>query len=114
MANNDRFYIGGAWVDPVQPKFADVINPATEEAMAGIAMGSAADVDRAAQAAAAAFPAFSMTTRKQRIDLLNSILNELDKRLDDIAAAMTMEMGAPSVFPARRRRSPGTIISRQW
>jgi aldehyde dehydrogenase (NAD+) len=103
----DKFYTGGAWVDPVEAKSADVINPATEEAAARIAMGSAADVDRAAQAAAAAFPAFSMTTRKQRIDLLNSILNELDKRLDDIAAAMTMEMGAPSILSRTSQAQSG-------
>ncbi len=107
MAKTDKFYIGGSWVDPAQAKFADVINPATEEAVARIAMGSAADVDRAAKAAAAAFPSFSMTSRKERIDLLNSILNELEKRLDDIASAMTSEMGAPTVLSRTSQAQSG-------
>jgi aldehyde dehydrogenase (NAD+) len=91
-----KFYIDGAWVAPASESWADVINPSTEESIARIAMGSEADVDRAVKAAAKAFPAFSMTSRAERIELLQSILAELDKRLDDIAAALTGEMGAPA------------------
>ena len=59
MSNQQRFYIDGQWVEPAAPAFRDVINPATEEAAGRIAMGAAADVERAVAAARAAFPAFA-------------------------------------------------------
>ncbi len=95
MSNALKFYIDGAWVDPVTPKTLDVINPATEEAFATISVGSAADVDRAVAAARAAFPAFSQTTKAERVALLRRILAVYDQRIDDIAKAVSDEMGAP-------------------
>jgi aldehyde dehydrogenase (NAD+) len=70
-------------------------------------MGSTADVDRAAKAATTAFGSYSMTSRRERIDLLNSILGVLEKRLDDIAAALTSEMGAPSVLSRTSQAQSG-------
>jgi len=67
--NHEKFYIDGAWVSPAVPKTLDVIDPATERAYTKISLGSAADVDRAVAAAKAAFPAFSRTTRDQRLAL---------------------------------------------
>ncbi|TPE61191.1 aldehyde dehydrogenase family protein [Sandaracinobacter neustonicus] len=92
-----KFYIDGQWVDPVEGvKPLDVINPATEQAFGRIAIGTAADVDRAAKAAAAAFPSFSRTSRAERLELLGAIIAEYQKRHADIAAAITEEMGAPA------------------
>jgi len=90
-----QFYIDGAWVDPVTPKPFDVINPATEEVCGRISLGSAADVDKAVGAAARAFPNWSRTSKKERIELLERILEEFAKRHDDIARAIMEEMGAP-------------------
>ena len=70
MSNHLKFYINGAWVDPVTPRKMDVINPATEEPFTAISIGSAADVDRAVAAAKAAFPKFSQTSKAERIALL--------------------------------------------
>ena len=70
-----KFYIDGQWVDPAEKKTLDVINPATEEPFARISMGSAKDVDKAVAAAKAAFPKFSMTTKQERIELLQSIMS---------------------------------------
>ncbi len=95
MSNALKFYINGAWVDPVTPKTLDVINPATEEAFATISVGSAADVDKAVAAARAAFPAFSQTSKEERLRLLRKILEIYEQRLDDIARAVSDEMGAP-------------------
>ncbi len=95
MSNALKFYIDGSWVDPVTPKTLDVINPATEEPFAKISVGSAADVDRAVAAAKAAFPAFSQTTKAERLRLLRRILEIYDERIDDIAKAVSDEMGAP-------------------
>ena len=90
-----KFYIDGAWVDPVTPKQLDVINPATEAVAGRISMGSAADVDAAVKAAKRAFASFSQTSRADRIELLSNVLAEYQKRYADIAAAITEEMGAP-------------------
>jgi aldehyde dehydrogenase (NAD+) len=90
-----KFYINGEWVDPVEPRPFDVINPATEEACGRISLGSAADVDKAVAAAVAAFPDFARTTRQERIDLLRSILDVFARRHDEVAEAIMEEMGAP-------------------
>ncbi|TDQ83193.1 aldehyde dehydrogenase (NAD+) [Dongia mobilis] len=95
MQNALKFYINGSWVDPVRPATLDVINPATEEAFARISMGSAADVDKAVAAAKAAFPAFSRTSKAERVALLKRILDAYEARLEDIAQAVSAEMGAP-------------------
>ena len=72
-----KFYINGQWVAPLAFRMADVINPATELPVAQVALGSAADVDRAVAAARAAFPAYSLTTKARRIDLLRRLRGRL-------------------------------------
>ncbi|KIW07648.1 uncharacterized protein PV09_01590 [Verruconis gallopava] len=90
-----KFYINGEWVDPVTPATIDVINPATEEVFAKISAGSSADVDKAVAAARAALPAFQQTTKAERMELLKRILDVYQRRIEDIAQACSMEMGAP-------------------
>jgi aldehyde dehydrogenase (NAD+) len=98
MSNNLKFYIDGAWVDPVVAHRIPVIDPSTEEAFTEISGGSAADVDKAVAAARAAFPAFARTSKKERLELLNACLAAYNKRFDEIAAACAQEMGAPIGF----------------
>jgi aldehyde dehydrogenase (NAD+) len=100
-----KFYIDGQWVDPVTPKTLDVINPANEAVAGRISAGSAADVDKAVAAAKKAFETFSQTTREERIDLLERIQAEYQKRFGDIAHAITEEMGAPASL-AQRAQAP--------
>ncbi len=95
MLERLQFYIDGQWVDPVEPRTMDVVNPATEAVYGRISLGSAADVDRAVAAAKRAFDSYSQTTRDQRIDLLQAILDEFARRHDDVAEAIMDEMGAP-------------------
>lgn len=90
-----NFYIDGNWVPPFSERRMDVINPATEGAWARISMGGAEDVDRAVAAAKAAFPAFSQTTRQERLDYLRCILEVYNQRYEDIAQAVTRELGSP-------------------
>ncbi|NIA28120.1 MAG: aldehyde dehydrogenase family protein [Desulfobulbaceae bacterium] len=103
-----QFYIDGKWVDPVRPNTLDVINPATEEVCGHISLGSAADVDLAVAAAKRAFESFSQTTREQRIDLLQAILDEFAKRRDDVAEAIMDEMGAPWEFAKDAQAASGS------
>jgi aldehyde dehydrogenase (NAD+) len=95
MDKHLKFYIDGAWVDPVSPRTMDVINPATEEAIAQISIGSAADVDKAVIAARRAFETFSKTSREERVALLERIIASFQKRFADLVTAITVEMGAP-------------------
>ena len=96
-----KFYIDGQWVDPVELKTLDVENPATEEVVGKIALGAAADVDKAVKAARRAFASFSLTSREERLDLLQRILAEYQKRFGDLADAVTDEMGAPASLAQR-------------
>ena len=102
-----KFYINGAWVDPVTPKTLDVINPATEGVAGRISMGSAADVDAAVRAARAAFASYSQTSVADRVALLEAILAEYKKRYADMAAAITEEMGAPAVLAQKAQAAMG-------
>ena len=90
-----QFYINGEWVDPVTPRTLDVENPATEEPFARISLGSAADVDKAVAAAKAAFPAFAATSVEYRADLLDKITAGFNARKEEIAEAISDQMGAP-------------------
>jgi len=101
------FYIGGEWVAPAEPRTLDVINPADEKVAGRISLGSEADVDRAVAAAKAAFPAYSETTREQRLELLQAIAAEYQKRYAEIADAITEEMGAPSALAQRAQAASG-------
>jgi aldehyde dehydrogenase (NAD+) len=107
MSNTLKFYIDGAWVDPLVPATLDVINPATEEPIAKISMGTAKDVDRAVKAARKAFPSYSRTTKEERIALLQRILEAYKARYDDIAVAISSEMGAPITLATRAQAAIG-------
>ncbi|WP_422025662.1 aldehyde dehydrogenase family protein [Pyruvatibacter mobilis] len=90
-----QFYINGQWVDPATPKTLEVVNPATEEPCATISMGSEADLDKAVAAAKAAFPAWSATSREDRVKIFEKIIEVYQTRYDEIAETISTEMGAP-------------------
>ncbi len=90
-----KFFINGEWVDPAKPKTLDVINPATEEPCGKISMGSEEDVNKAVAAAKAAFPAWSQTSREDRIKIFEKIIEVYQRRYDEIAETISTEMGAP-------------------
>ena len=96
-----KFYIDGEGVDPVESKTLDVENPATEKVAGKIALGSAADVNKAVKAAKRAFVTWSQTSREERIEVLGRILAEYQKRFGDLATAVTEEMGAPATLAQR-------------
>lgn len=95
MSNERKFYIDGNWQDPSSDTLLDVINPATEQVVTRIAAGNTNDIDKAVRAARQAFESFSLSTREERIELLNRILEGFDKRIDDLSYAMSVEMGVP-------------------
>jgi aldehyde dehydrogenase (NAD+) len=100
-ANATKFYIDGAWVPPSSSERLDVINPATEEVVTQIALGSEKDAELAIAAARKAFDSWSRTTKQERLDVLNAIIAVYQKRMGDLAAAVTAEMGAPATLAAK-------------
>ncbi len=95
MRDCTKFYIDGQWVDPVTENIQPVENPATEETIGHISFGTKADVDKAVAAARRAFETFSQTSREERLTLLRAIQAEIANRKDDLALAVSDEMGAP-------------------
>ncbi|KGX84883.1 aldehyde dehydrogenase family protein [Pontibacillus marinus] len=95
MRINLKHYINGEWVDSTGSEKEDVINPATEEVMGTISMGTKEDLDRAVAAARAAYPTFSQTSKEERIEMLENIAEEYAKRKDELIDVMTDELGSP-------------------
>jgi aldehyde dehydrogenase (NAD+) len=104
-----NFYINGAWVPPAEPNILDVINPATEAVAGHISLGAQADVDRAVAAAKHAFRSYARTSRAERLDLLASIISVYEKRIGDVAAAVTEEMGAPAWLAQQAQAVMGLV-----
>jgi aldehyde dehydrogenase (NAD+) len=98
LARVGKFYIGGEWVDPVSPRWIDVVDPALGEVFTQVAAGGAADIDRAVSAAKSAFGAYSATSREDRLALLRRIVAEYKRRYDDLTIAVMRELGAPRQF----------------
>ncbi|MGV9824299.1 aldehyde dehydrogenase family protein [Gordonia sp. NPDC003429] len=101
MREVTRFYIDGRWVEPSDLNVVDVINPATEKAAGHVALGTAADVDAAVDAARRAFGTWGQTGVDERVAVLEALVAEYRARADDLAAAVTEEMGAPTVLSTR-------------
>ncbi|HEX2767773.1 MAG TPA: aldehyde dehydrogenase family protein [Geobacteraceae bacterium] len=97
----DKIYINGEWVSSTGTGMIDVINPATEEVMGRIPDGTAEDVDRAAKAAAAAFPAWSQTPLEERVEFIRKIAAGIQSRIPEIAALIAREVGMPVKLAAR-------------
>ncbi|NGN43722.1 aldehyde dehydrogenase family protein [Mesorhizobium sp. CGMCC 1.15528] len=95
MLRKTDFFIDGKWTAPVAPRELEVINPADEQAFAVISLGSSADVDKAVAAARKAFDSWSRTSREERVEYLEKLLEAYKKRLPDMAGAISSEMGAP-------------------
>ena len=108
MRKYTQFYIDGKWIDPLTPNSFDVTNPADETIAGVISLGSKSDVDKAVVAARDAFTSFSRFSRQERLELLENILNTYNKYYDDIALAISEEMGAPLPFSIEDQASCGT------
>lgn len=108
MKDCRKFYIDGKWVDPAKAHDFQVINPANEQAVATISLGSAADVDRAVAVAKRAFEAYSETGVQERLDLLRRIIEVYQSKMEEMAAAISQEMGAPSSL-SRKAQAPAGL-----
>jgi aldehyde dehydrogenase (NAD+) len=103
-----QFYIGGQWVAPRTDRTLEVVNPATEQAITSIAMGGADDVDAAVAAAKDAFESYSLTSKQERLDLLDAIIAVYSRRMEDLAGIISQEVGAPLSL-ARAAHAPAGL-----
>ena len=108
MSHEKQFYINGQWVEPKGDRTVDVINPATEEVVATIALGNEEDVNIAVAAARKAFDSFSQTSREERIALLERVLEIYQRRSEEFAQAISIEMGAPAKLSKHAQAPSGT------
>ena len=86
-------YVGGNWCRSSATEYIDVTNPATAELLARTPLSTAAEVDAAVQAAAAAFPAWRRTPPGERIQYLFKLKNLLEEHLDELSRLITIENG---------------------
>ncbi|MFH2131054.1 MAG: aldehyde dehydrogenase family protein [bacterium] len=107
MKQATQFYINGEWVDPIESRQIDVVNPATEQPVARISLAGRADVDKAVAAARAAFGSYSRTSRDERITLLAKLAEIYQTRYMDLAEAITLEMGAPQSLSQKAQAAAG-------
>lgn len=101
MRELNQFFIDGQWVDPIESRPFDLINPATEAIYGRVELGCAADVDRAVASALSAFGDFSRTDKQQRVEMLLRIIEQFKNHEAEIHAALTEEMGAPVSLKAQ-------------
>lgn len=98
MIVRDKFFINGSWAAPSTGETLDVVNPATEQAIGSVPLGTAEDIERAVQAAHDSFPGWSATEPEVRADYLESIAGVIEARQHEIAALITSEVGVPITF----------------
>ena len=107
MKEKLQFYINGAWVESHSSERIEVINPANEELVGHVTAGTAADIDKAVQAANEAFKTYQDTSKDDRIEILNNIITEYENRYDDFVQTITEEMGAPIWLSEKAQASTG-------
>jgi aldehyde dehydrogenase (NAD+) len=108
MKNCRQFYVDGKWIDPNEAHDFTITNPASEEPIATISLGSAADVDRAVAAAKRAYEQYSATTPSDRIGLLQRIVDVYRAKMDEMAETISQEMGSP-ISLSRKAQAPAGL-----
>ena len=108
MLEKREFYINGRWVSPAKTNDFEVINPSNEEPCAVISLGDQADTDAAVAAAKEAFPSWAVTPKEERLALAERILEVYKARTDEMAEAISLEMGAP-IDMAKAQQAPAGI-----
>lgn len=108
MKDCRQFYINGKWVNPANAHDFEVIDPATEQSIATISLGSSADVDNAVAAAKNAFASYSESTVAERLALLEKIIEIYRSKMEEMAETISMEMGAPQ-WLAKAAQAPAGL-----
>ena len=107
MLDKRKFFINGEWVAPLATRDLEVLNPATEAPIAVISMGTAADIDRAVEAAKRASGTYSRTSIEERLVLLERLLAIYKRRYEEMARTITLELGAPITMSREQQADVG-------
>lgn len=107
MSNLKKFYINGEWVTPNSKIEFPVLNPANNSQVGTIILGNQADIDNAVAAAKESFKTYSKTTKEHRLELLNNLLKITKERFEELAQAITTEMGAPITMSREAQADAG-------
>ena len=107
MGNLKKFYINGDWVTPNSKTEFPVSNPANNSQVGTIILGNKADVDNAVAAAKEAFKTYAKTTKEDRLKLLSNLLKITKERFEELAQAITTEMGAPITMSREAQADAG-------
>ena len=107
MKDKLQFYVNGEWVESESNERIEVINPANEELIGHVAAGTRGDIDQAVSAASEAFKTYQLTSKEDRIEILNNIITEYENRYDDLVQTITEEMGAPLWLSDKAQASTG-------
>src|ERR671939_67711 len=97
-------FVAGEWVDAAEGGTMEVINPATGETIAEVPRGTAADVDRAVDAAKKALPEWLETTPGERAEILLKLAELIDEHAEELAQLESTNVGKP--LPAARDEMP--------
>jgi len=102
--------IDGKWVDAVDGGRWDVIDPGTEEVVASVPFGGAADANRAIEAARAALPAWRARTAYDRGAILVRAANLMRERATELAEITVRESGKPKGDAVREWQIAGDLF----
>ena len=95
MHKETDFFIDGSWVEPNSNRTLTVINPSTEESICQVTLGDESDLNRAVEAAKNAQPEWAVTSKEERLALLESLLSIYKSKMGEMAQVISDEMGAP-------------------
>lgn len=114
MMRRDSLYIDGEWVEATGDGVIEVVNPATEEVIGSVPVGSQADVDAAVTAARAAFPAWRSTTCEERIAALNALSAAIKENTEELAQTITAEVGTPIGYSRMAMVGTPRVVARSY
>tara|TARA_B100001113_G_scaffold228952_1_gene187967 strand:- start:182 stop:1600 length:1419 start_codon:yes stop_codon:yes gene_type:complete len=114
MHERQNLYINGSWVEPNGKGTIEVINPANEQIIGSVPVGSESDANAAVEAARSAFTSWSESTVEERSDYLNRLSSALKDRGEEIAELITSEVGTPIEYSRMAMVGTPRVVSRSY
>ena len=114
MMRRDSLYINGEWVEANGDGVIEVVNPATEETIGSVPVGSQSDVDAAVTAARDAFTSWSMSSIEERIEVLNKLSAAIKDNTEELAQTITAEVGTPIGYSRMAMVGTPRVVTRSY
>ena len=112
MRVHDKLFIGGQWVEPASDKVLEVVSPHSEEVVGRVPEGTEADIDRAVEAARAAFDngPWPRMSPAERLEIVQRFAGLYAARMEEMSQVITEEMGSPISFSMVGQSPPALLI----